>query len=100
MNIWQIAAGDGSRDYSEAFLKYGVILIGPGNDGDYFSNRQIYDNPSHPSYRDFFPSFAEVLKQDDLVILKRPCGDKWEFISVGKVESDYLYMELFDDVDG
>ena len=34
MNYWQVAAGDGGRDYSEVFLKYGVMLIGLGETWD------------------------------------------------------------------
>jgi len=28
-NIWQVKAGDGKRDYSDVFLQFGVMLIGP-----------------------------------------------------------------------
>jgi len=44
MNYWQVAAGDGRRDYSEVFLNYGVIRIGPGDPGDYFKNKDYYKN--------------------------------------------------------
>lgn len=41
MTIWQIAAGDGNRYYDDVFLKYGVILVGPGSEGEYFQFRLI-----------------------------------------------------------
>jgi hypothetical protein len=44
MAEWQIAAGDGNRDYSDVFLKYGVILVGPGSEGPYHENKEVYDN--------------------------------------------------------
>lgn len=42
MTIWQVAAGDGSKNYADIFLQFGVILVGPGSEGDYFKNRAIY----------------------------------------------------------
>lgn len=33
MNIWQINAGKGSRDYSSVFLKFGVMLVGADDPG-------------------------------------------------------------------
>jgi len=55
MNVWQVAAGDGSRDYADIFLKFGVILVGPGSEGNYFENKHIYNDPNHWSYRPFIP---------------------------------------------
>ena len=34
MTYWQIAAGDGTVDLVDIFLKLSVALIGPGNGGD------------------------------------------------------------------
>lgn len=39
MNYWQVAAGEGARDYSSVFLEYGVMLVGAGNPGSYFDNK-------------------------------------------------------------
>lgn len=97
MNVWQIAAGDGSRDYSEVFLKFGVILVGPGNYGDYFENKQTYNQPNFPS---FIPVFSEIIKEDDLIVLKKPYGRQWEILAVGRICSKYLHEEVFSDVDG
>ena len=33
MNYWQVAAGEGSRDYSDVFLKFGIMLVGGGDPG-------------------------------------------------------------------
>ena len=100
MNIWQIAAGDGNREYSEVFLRYGVILIGPGSYGDYFENQDIYDDNSHHAYSRYYQSFMKDMQTGDLVILKSPHGNKWEIVAVGKVRSDYFHTEVFEDVEG
>lgn len=50
MTYWQIAAGDGTVDLVDIFLKLIVALIGPGNEGDYFDNKRL-DNWCPPSSR-------------------------------------------------
>ncbi|MEM2111512.1 MAG: hypothetical protein QXX08_06505 [Candidatus Bathyarchaeia archaeon] len=100
MTIWQVAAGDGSRDYADIFLQFGVILVGPGSEGNYFDNKETYLNQQHWTYRPFIPTIAEQMKQGDLVILKKPHGNEWEIIAVGEVISDYIHTETFGDVDG
>ena len=100
MTIWQVAAGDGSRDYADVFLRFGVILVGPGSPGDYFSNKIVYNNPDSWANRQFIKALAEDLEKGDLVVLKRPSGLKWEIVAVGEVISDYLFENVFGDVDG
>lgn len=100
MNVWQIAAGDGSRDYSDVFLHFGVMLVGPGSYGPYPSQKHAYTDPSSDAYRDFLSTFAETVQKGDLIILKRPSSSEWEIIAVGTVESDYLHEPVFGDVDG
>jgi hypothetical protein len=100
MKIWQIAAGDGTRDYADVFLKFGVILVGPGSEGDYFSNQDAYNNTDSWACRPFIRPLAEELVEGDLVVLKRPNGYKWEIVAVGEIASDYLFMDIFSDVDG
>jgi hypothetical protein len=94
MDIWQVAAGDSSRDYSDVFLKFGVLLIGAGGDGSYFSNPGAYND--NPAIREF----AEDVEEGDLVVLKRPSNAKCEIVAVGKVVSPYLYKDVFGNVDG
>ena len=98
--IWQVAAGDGSRDYAEVFLKFGVILVGPGSDGEFFDHPEIYKNQDHDSYRDFTIALAEEMSKGDIVVLKRPYGKKWEIIAIGEVTSSYSHEQVFCDVDG
>jgi hypothetical protein len=100
MTIWQVAAGDGSRDYSDVFLKFGVILVGPGSEGNYFANKDAYNNSESSAYRQFIEPFAEAVRVGDLVVLKRPRGDQWEIVAIGEVTSEYLHQEVFGDVEG
>jgi len=97
MNYWQVAAGDSRRDYSDVFLKYGVMLIGPGDPGEYFQNEQYYKNIYKPND---ITVFAEQVKDGDVVVLKRPSRKKWEVLAVGTVKDDYVHLPVFDDVEG
>lgn len=98
MNFWQVAAGEGSRDYSDVFLKFGVMLVGAGDPGP-FSERQDYYK-GHPGWRADIVRFSEEAEGGDIVILKRPHGMKWEIVAAGRITGDYEYSELFEDVEG
>lgn len=96
MNYWQIAAGEGARDYSDVFLKYGVMLVGPGDPGHYFQNQQYYHTHNHSRVI----TLAQGIQPSDIVVLKRPHGRQWEILAVGVVQSGYDYLPVFDDVEG
>ena len=98
MTTWQIAAGDGNVDYAKIFLRFGVILVGPGNGGKYFEKEDAY--LKEPYYRSWMKPFAEEISEGDRVILKRPNGRRWEIIAVGEVTSDYEFHDVFGDVEG
>ena len=98
-NYWQVAAGDGERDYSEVFLKYGVMLIGPGDPGEYSKNKDYYDDKDRYKPNDV-RYFAEQVKKGDIVVLKRPSGRLWEVVAVGTVKGGYVHSSAFDDVEG
>ncbi len=98
MNYWQVAAGEGARDYSEMFVQFGVMLVGAGNPGRYFDNKDYYRG--HRDWRTQVVSFAERVKAKDMVILKRPYHRQWQIRAVGQVTGDYEYLEQFDDVEG
>lgn len=100
MAVWQIAAGDGTRDYSKIFMKFGVILVGPGDPGPYPQHRDIYNDSSSRWYNESVPRLADEIQIDELVILKRPHGREWEILAVGKIMSAYTYQAAFSDVDG
>ena len=31
--IWQVACGDGNRDYADVLLKWDIVAVGPGHFG-------------------------------------------------------------------
>ena len=97
MNYWQVAAGDGERDYSKAFVKFGIMLVGPGDPGDYFENKDVYRK--HP-WGSVVKAFAERAQDSDIVVLKRPSKKQWKVLAVGKIKGDYQCLPIFDDVEG
>ena len=58
MNYWQVAAGEGARDYSDVFLQYGVILLGSGNPGS-FSRAPGRATRGHKGWRRKIVTLAE-----------------------------------------
>jgi hypothetical protein len=103
-NIWQVAAGDGERDYSKVFLDYGVMLIGPGTKcSDYRLNKKDYEK----EYKDdaqtlrALDQFEKEADEKDLVVLKgRKKKGKWEAVAVGRIKLDYSFKAVFGDVEG
>lgn len=92
--VWQIAAGDRGRNYSDLFLKHDVMFMGPGAYGDYNAKKDAYRTVSHNSQ---VKSFASDVKQGDIVLL-RFCHC---VVAIGKVsEEGYKWNEVFDDVFG
>jgi hypothetical protein len=102
MGYWQVSAGyggesSGGRDYSDVFLDFGVILIGPGEYGEYSENTHRYKQEKDGRQ---VIRLAEEVEPDDVVALKRPTGRLWEVLAVGVVKSDYVWLPVFDDVEG
>jgi len=92
MNYWQVAAGDGERDFSGVFIKFGAMLVGPGNPGNYFENKDIYKEHRWGSPA---KAFAEQVRDGDIVVLKRPSSKQWQVLAVGKVKGEYQYLPVF-----
>ena len=103
MNYWQVAAGEGARDYSSVFLEFGIMLIGSGDAGSYWDNKDYYGSRPWGHQVRFF---AEHVAEGDRVILKRPHrrkerGEgKWQIQAVGQVTGKYEHLDQFDDVEG
>lgn len=100
MNYWQIAAGDGTVDMVDIFLKLNIALIGPGNEGDYFDNKSTYDNMGRDG--DLVRVFAQDVQVGDVFVLKHIDNSQkktWHVIAVGKVVGPYRYEPIFDKVD-
>lgn len=98
MNYWQVAAGERARDYSDVFLRYGVILMGAGNPGSFLEHPESYKG--HKGWQRKIVTLAENMKPDDIVILKKGHGAKGRVLAAGRITSSYEWFEPFDDVEG
>jgi len=97
--IWQIAAGDTDRSYEDLFLRWDVILNGPGDFGkwpdcksdlrkvDWVSSRKITD----------VERFCTGIQNGDFVVLRMGTSSVLGF---GQVVGGYEFQEIFSDVDG
>ncbi len=89
--VWQVSGGPVDRPYAETFLKYGVALIGPGNDGPWQPGR------TDVGAGEFVRRFAEELRTGDLLLLRTAID---QVAAVGLVAGEYEFLEPFDDVNG
>lgn len=95
MKYWQVGAGEGDRDYSDVFLRFGVAFGGDASRGPYENDPNYYDDNKYVVY------FKKKMSFGDRIILKKPHRKKWEIVAVGEIKSvDYKYFEVFDDMDG
>ena len=102
---WQVAAGDGNRNYADICLKYDVILMGPSYSGTWLDSlscvnitakRQLEKDNWTPQKINGLEKFVSV-KDGDLVVLRMGMS---EVYGVGIVRGMYEFNELFSDVDG
>ncbi len=98
MNYWQIAAGEGARDYSDVFLRYGVVLMGSGHLGSLFDNPENYKGQK--GWQRKIVNLAEGIQTGDVVILKRGHGNRGRIVAAGQVTGEYEWLTPFDDVEG
>lgn len=95
--IWQQAAGDTDRNYSELCLRWDVILNGPGYAGPWPGcKKQLNDDRSSRKITDL-KRFAEEMKDGDLVVLRIGTAT---VIGVGQIVGYYEWRDEFGDVDG
>ena len=90
--VWQISGGPASRAYAEVFLRHGVALIGPGDAGPWKPARDDVEFEGG-----FVRCFASEAAVDDMILLRTGIAT---IVAVGLVASDYLYVNVFDDVNG
>lgn len=97
--IWQIAAGDSTRNYTDIFLGYDCMFLGPGRYGPY------HDDVYHPLIDkglwtrqkiSWIKQFATKVNPEDIVLLR----NTYRVVSIGIVEGGYEHDETFDDVFG
>jgi len=100
MAVWQLAPGGTGRDFSEVFFRFGVMLVGPGSDGDYRENAEIYNDGQYWDTYKYAYRIAEEVKLGDRIIVKKPLSRSWQILGVGEVVGDYDWIEAFGDVDG
>ena len=97
MNYWQVGSGTSGRDYSDVFLRHGIMLIGPGKPGSVHNNLEAFKQQKQgPSVL----AFANNAECGDVVILKRPHHKQWQIVAVGRVTGEYEWLEQFEDVEG
>jgi hypothetical protein len=96
--VWQQAAGDTDRDYSQYCVRWGVILNGPGEEGPWPACEKPLreKNWSAKKITDL-KRFAEEMKNGDIVVLRLGTA---KVLAVGEIVGDYFHDEQFGDVDG
>lgn len=98
MTYWQVAAGEGTRDFSDVFLQYGVMLMGTGHPGSFLEHPKRYKG--HKGWQRKIVTLAESIQRDDVVVMKKRWGTKGAILAAGRVTGEYEFLEPFDDVDG
>jgi hypothetical protein len=101
--VWEIAAGNTTRDYRDLFFEFGVACVGPGEPGRYFGNECAYNQRGVWSYRRFMRPFCEQVEKDHLLALRGPHENGQPTIhAVGLVTSAYRFDEgeRLSDVEG
>ena len=91
-SVWQISGGPTTRSYVDVFLKYGVGLIGPGDAGEWNSERDDKEFEGG-----FVRRFASEVKIGDVFLLRTSIS---KIAAIGLVASEYRYLNQFDDVNG
>lgn len=96
--IWQQAAGDTNRDFSELCLKWDVILTGPGHAGPWPDCKGVLAEEGWSSKKiTGIERFAEEMRDEDLVVLRIGTST---ILGVGQIVGQYEWSDEFGDVDG
>ncbi len=98
--VWQIAAGETGRNYTDLFLNHDIMFMGPGSFGPYDKNtyqllrrRGSFKKGIETQLR----QFCTKLKDGDIVLLRLGSEAK----AIGLVEkAEYFWTSTFDDVFG
>lgn len=98
--VWQIAAGDSTRNYTDIFLKYDCMFLGPGRYGPYSDEvyqplieKKLWTRQKISSIK----RFATNVNPGDIVLLRKT----YQVVAIGIVaDSGYEHNNTFDDVFG
>lgn len=98
--IWQIASGDGGRDYSRFLIQHDLMLLGPGAPGEYTPERYapvIASGQLTKEKASALGRFRTEVHPGDRVLLRK--GRR--VVAIGVVaDPGYQWNEAFDDVSG
>ena len=98
--VWQIAAGEYGRDYSDIFLKHNVMLIGPGDAGPFEEEKYRNLWKEGRIERGAFYElrrFRNEPRPGEVVILRF----RRDAVALGRIaEEGYKHNKRFDDVYG
>jgi hypothetical protein len=97
--VWQVAAGQAGRFYTDLFLKHDVMFMGPGRFGAYDSNvygRAVEDGQATSGIVTNIANFCKNTKPGEIVLMRAGHQVK----AIGIVTEGYEWNEVFDDVYG
>lgn len=97
--VWQIAAGDSTRNYTDIFLNHDCMFLGPGRYGPYSDEvykplvkEGIWKNQKIAAIR----NFRTKVGVGDIVLLR----NTYRVVAIGIVSGGYEHNGTFDDVFG
>jgi len=100
MTVWQIASGDGGRDYSSLFIEHDLMLLGPGDPGEYDPRtyaRFVESGQLSAQKSAALASFRYRVQPGDIVLLRKGL----RVVAFGVVaDQEYEWRDAFDDVQG
>ncbi|MBB6691043.1 hypothetical protein H7B90_06460 [Cohnella xylanilytica] len=101
LRIWQIAAGDGARDYSKVFLEHDIMFMSPGSFGPIGENKdRYYANNVSKEMVQQIANFCSEPKTGDYVLLRT--GKR--VLAIGRIpdhpDDQYFWSDAFGDVLG
>lgn len=97
-NVWQVAAGNGNKNYTHQCLAQNVIVIGPGHYGAWPDcEKDMRKDGITERGIGIVRRFAEEMKPGDIVVLR--IGTR-QVYGVGEIISSYDWSETYKDVQG
>ncbi len=101
-NVWQMAAGDWARDYSQMLIDHDLMIMGPGEYGSLDDDLNSYEaaveeGKINSSRLGMLKRFHRKAQTGDMVLLRRG----YRVVAIGMIHSMcYEWDERFDDVYG